>query len=186
MTFKYIVAVIAALVQIVLNQRNRGREHSSNDYLNVQVNRTINLSKSVIKVESRILTKSMKVDPIYSYRFPLLKNASRHLVNIAAKLQSAMAEEETIKLKISKQNSNDENFDFFEISFKSEPMNHEEERLLIITEEYFEKLQLLPKKISMKDDQLVVFKDTLNHLSYYQTNAQKVVVQLPYERTQIM
>ncbi len=65
-------------------------------------------------------------------------------------------------------------------------MNYEEERILIITEDYFERLELLPKKISIKEDQLVVFEDTINHVSFYQTNSQNVKVILPKERTEIM
>ena len=175
------------LISFVLSQRNRGREHTSNDYINIQVNRTVDLSASIVQIRSEILTKSMKVDPIYSYRVPILKNVSRYLVNLSAKLRSAANEEDHISLKISKQNSqSDTPFEFYEISFKSEPMNYEEERILIITEDYFERLELLPKKISIKEDQLVVFEDTINHVSFYQTNSQNVKVILPKERTEIM
>ena len=129
----------------------------------------------------------MKVDHIYSYKLPILKNSSKQLTNIAATLKSTSGDEEIVGLKVSKQSVAVEDvFDYYEISFKSEPMNHEEERILIITEDYFERLQMLPKKITLKEDQLVVFTDSVNHISFYQTNSQKTVVIVPHERTEIV
>jgi hypothetical protein len=37
----------------------------------------------------------------------------------------------------------------------------------------------------LKEAQLVVFTDSVNHISYYQTNEQSTVVLLPSERTDI-
>ncbi len=179
--------LLASIYNSVLSQKYRGREQLSTDFTNVQVNKTIDLTKLVIKIESIILIKSNRVEPIYSYRLPLLKNSSKYIVNLSAKLQSASDEEDLLKLKINKQNLNlEDNFDYYDVNFKSEPMNHEEERVLIIREEYFEKLDLLPKKISIKQDQLVVYEDTINHLSFYNTNKQSIVVKLPNERTELM
>jgi hypothetical protein len=175
------------IIEIIKSQRNRGREQTSNDYINLMVNRTIDLSNSITHITTQIIIKSMKVDPIYSYRLPLLKNSSRQLINLNARLKSTSENEEVISLKVSKQNQQltDDHFDYYEINFKSEPMNYEEERILIITEDYFERLNLLPKKITLKEAQLVVFTDSVNHISYYQTNEQSTVVLLPSERTDI-
>jgi len=90
-------------------------------------------------------------------------------------------------LKISKQSYvNDENFDFYEINFKNEPINHEEERIIIIVEDYYERLDMLPKKITLREDQYVVFKDTINHVSFYQTNYQNTKILLRKEKTEVM
>jgi hypothetical protein len=187
MNIKSFFAVVSFLISMVMTQRTRGREHTSNDYVNLQINRTVDLSASIIQIRSEILIKSLKVDPIYSYRVPILRNASRYLVNFSAKLRSAAQEDEVISLKVVKQiYQSDSPFEFYEVNFKSEPMNYEEERVLILTEDYFGRLEMLPKKISIKEDQLVVFEDTINHVSFYQTLAQRVKVILPRERTEIM
>lgn len=175
------------LSQIIYSQRNRGREHTSNDYINLSVNRTIDLRNSVISIKNKILLKSLKVDPIYSYRYTVLKNNSKSLINIQATLVNPLNEGEDIKLKISKQSYfNDENFDFYEINFKNEPVNHEEERYITVVEDYYERLDMLPKKIMLREDQLVLFKDTINLVSFYQTNYQTTKVLLKKEKTEVM
>jgi hypothetical protein len=182
-----ILTLLFIVVDIIVSKKNRGREHSFNDYINLQVNRTIDLSESIIHFRSQILIKSMKVDPIYSYKLPILKNNSKYLINLEAKLKSPSGDEEIISLKVTKQTYPlEKNYDYYEINFKSEPMNYEEERILIISEDYFERLNLLPKKIHLKDDQLVVFTDSVNLISFYQTNTQKTTVILPHERTEVV
>jgi hypothetical protein len=179
------ILLLIAFIKVILSQRNR--EHMSTDYANLSVNRTIDLTSNIVRIETHILIKSMKVDPIYSYRLPLLKNSTRNLINIDARFES-QTDNEVIKLKLSKEHNkqNEETFDFYEISFKSEPMNHEEERMLVITEDYFERLELLPKKIALKDDQYVLFKDSVNHISFYPTTQQYVKVKLADPKTQVM
>jgi len=188
MNTKFCFAILLAyILDVIYSQRSRGREHTSNDYVNLSINRTIDLSNSITHITSHILIKSMKVDPIYSYRLPLLKNSSRALVNLAAKLKSASGDEEVISLKVTKQSLPVEDiYDYYEVNFQSEPMNYEEERVLIINEDYFERLEMLPKKITLKDDQLVVFTDSMNHVSFYQTNTQMTTVILPRERTEVV
>ena len=179
--------LVFLLTQIISSQRSRGREHTSNDYINLAVNRTIDLRYSVISINTRILTKSLKVDPIYSYRLPILKNNTKSLISISAKLANTQNENEDITLKITKQSYvNDENFEFYEINFKNEPINYEEERYIVINEDYYERLDLFPKKINLKEDQLVVFKDTINHVAFYQTNNQTTNVVLKREKTEVM
>ncbi len=171
---------------VVYSQRSRGREHTSNDYINLSVNRTIDLQNSVISIKTKILLKSLKVDPIYSYRYTLLKNNSRSLINIEATLINPLDVGEDIKLKISRQSYvTDENFDFYEINFKNEPINYEEERYITVVENFYERLDMLPKKITLREDQLAVFKDTVNHVSFYQTHSQRTEVVLKEEKTQV-
>ena len=175
------------LANLIATQRSRGREHSSNDYINLSVNRTIYLKNSVTIVESYLLIKSLKVDPLYSYRFALLKNNSKSLINISAKLIILQNDNEEIKLKMSKQSYvSDENFDFYEINFKNEPINYEEERYLLIVEDYYGRLDMLPKKIALRDNQYAVFKDTINQVSFYQTNEQIIDIMLKKDNTEVV
>jgi hypothetical protein len=188
MNIKYSILFLSLyLLELIMSQNNRGKEHTSNDYLNLEVNRTIDLSNSIMHITSRILIKSMKVDPIFLYRFPILKNSTKHLINVGAKLKSSSGDDEVLNLKVTKQSLPADNiFDYYEVNFKSEPMNYEEERILIINEDYYERLSLLPKKISIKDDQLVVLTDSVNHISFYHTKSHNTVVYLPHERTEIV
>jgi oligosaccharyltransferase complex subunit alpha (ribophorin I) len=65
-------------------------------------------------------------------------------------------------------------------------MNNEEERILIIREDYFGKLQMLPKKITIKEDQLVLFEDTQNIFSLYKTLEQELEIKLPSDKTRVI
>ena len=172
--------------QLIQTQRGRGKEHSSNDYINLNVNRTIELDRNIITITTKLIIKLMKIDPVYSYKFPIMKNSSKYLINLAANMKSTDEEESAISLKISKIIKPTDEFDFYEINFRNEPMNYEEERLLIIKEHYFEKLELLPRKISLKQDQLVLLFDSVNHISFYTTNSQKVRVVLPHQNSKII
>jgi hypothetical protein len=180
-----ILLLIVYLIHITNSQRQR--EHMPTDYTNQQVNRTIDLTSNIIRIETHILIKSMKVDPIHTYRLPLLKNNTKNLIHIDARFE-AQTDNEVIKLKITKEHgkTGEDKFDFYEISFKSESMNFEEERMLIITEDYFERLEMLPKKIALKDDQFVLFKDTINHVSFYPTLHQYVKVRLLDPKVQVV
>lgn len=187
MNHKLSLVFILSLINLSQTQRNRGNDHNSNDYTNLSITRKIDLTQKILTITTTILAKSTKVDPIYSYRFPLLKNSTSTMVNIAAKMHSPANEEETIPLKINKAYSNqDDLFDYYEMNFRSEPMNYEEERVIVINEHYSEKLQMLPKMIGLKDDQLVLFIDTINHISYYNTLNHTTIVALPNEGTQLM
>lgn len=175
------------LADLFLSQRSRGREHNSNDFINISVNRTIYLKLSVTIVESYLQIKSLKVDPLYSYRYAVLKNNSKYLINISAKLINVQNENEEIKLKMSKQSYvSDDTFDYYEINFKNEPINYEEERYLYVEENYYEKLEMLPKKITLRDNQYAVFRDSINQVSFYQTNNQIIDVMLRREKTEVM
>ena len=182
-----ILLILSTIIYSVITQKSRVKEPLSTDFVNLKVGRTIDLTKLVIKIETRVLIKSNKVDPLSSYRFPLLRNSSRHLIGIHAEMKSSNEENDLLTPKISKKNSNvDNEYDYYNVDFNSEPMNYEEERVLTITEEYSERLELLPKKMTIKENQLVVFSDSINFLSFYSTNNQKTVVKLPFENTELM
>ena len=154
----------------VFSQNRRGTEFSPKDFVNTDVKRTIDLKNSIIKIETTLMIKSLRVDPTFTYRFPLLKNNTQNLVYIKAVLKSNDGREEVSGIKINRLTRIlDETFDFYEINFKNEPMNNEEERLLVIQEDYFGRLEMLPKKITLKEDQYVVFQDTQNFVSVYHT-----------------
>jgi len=182
-----ILLILCSVIYSVITQKYRGKEPASTDFVNLQAGRTIDLTKLVIKIETRLLIKSNKVDTISSYKFPLLKNSSRHLIDIHAQMKSSEEESDILTPRISKVNSNiDDEYDYYNIDFNSEPMNYEEVRVLTIIQEYSERLELLPKKMTIKENQLVVFSDTINFLSFYTTNNQKTLVKLPFENTELM
>jgi oligosaccharyltransferase complex subunit alpha (ribophorin I) len=177
--------LLAIIYSYISTQQSRGRENSSGDYVNLNINRTIDLADNVIKVETKILIKSLRIDPIYTYKFPIIKNNTKSLVLLKATIMST-GENENITLKISPLREKNNDFEFYEFNFKSEPMNNEEERFLLITEHYAEKLEMLPKKISLIMDQLVVFSDSANHVSFYSTNTQQTNVLLPSPKTDVI
>ena len=162
-----------------------GMNHLNTDFENIQVNRTIDLNNHIVKVESRILVKNNKIDPANSYRLPLLKNITKNLLYLEAKM-SAVEEETEITLKIHKQHKTNEDFVYYDLSFRSEPMNNEEERIIIISEYYSDQFELLPKEIYLTDNQYVVFHSTKNFISFYKTKQQTTRVSLPIEKNKIL
>jgi len=180
-----IIFILSLLYSFIYSQKKGGRENSSGDYVNLNIVRNIDLTNNIIKVETKILIKSLRIDPIYTYKLPIIKNNTRSLVLLKASVMST-GDHENITLKISPLREKSSDFEFYEFNFKTEPMNHEEERYLLITEHYSEKLEMLPKKISLTQDQLVVFSDSINHVSFYPTNTQQTIVNLPSEKTDVI
>jgi oligosaccharyltransferase complex subunit alpha (ribophorin I) len=128
----------------------------------------------------------MKIDPVNTYRFTLLKNQTKNLLHVEAKMLAILEEETSIDLKIHKQLKSNDDFAFYDMSFRSEPMNHEEERILIVTEYYTNQYELLPKKITLLEDQYVVFQNTQNYISFYNTLTQKTKVKLPVNKSKVI
>ena len=178
---KSIAILSFLLLNIVLTRGSN--DYSMTDFENLSAKRSISLKNKIIRVENEVLIKSTKVDPLYSYRYILNKNASQSLIHLSAKMSPE--NQEPIELEI-KKNSEDADYIYYDISLKDFPMNYEEERTLVVKEDYFEKLQFYPKKIQIKDDQYALYKDSLNYLSAYQTNQQETVVTLPNEKTSIV
>src|SRR5690242_18215833 len=114
------------LLNLVTSQYQR-KELSSNDIINDKVNRTIDISRTIIKVKTEVLIRSNKNDALNAYRHLIHKNSSLSLVHIEAQLKST-SEDEIIQLKIS--NKHGDTYDYYDLTFYSEPMNYEEERLL--------------------------------------------------------
>lgn len=167
----------------VLSQYSR-KELTSNDIINEKVNRTIDLTENIITVKTEVLIKSNKNDALTAYRHLILKNNSLSLIHISAELKSTSGEE-SINLKIIEKSSDSKLFNFYDLTFNTEPMNYEEERVLVLNEHYFGRLDLLPKAIDIKGDQNVVLSDSINFVSFYMTMDQ--VSTLKFEkRTKFM
>jgi len=172
---------------IIILSQNRRTEFSANDFVNSDVRKSIDLTNTIIKIETVLTIKCQRVDPIFTYRFPLLKNNSQSLVHLKATLKSVDGREEVSGVKVNKLNRiSDTTYDFYEVNFKNEPMNNEEERILVIEEDYSGRLEMLPKRITLKEDQLVVYSDTQNYLSVYTTKEQRTEVILPNDSTEVL
>lgn len=182
----YISFIVFFLINIIKNVISSNYVQSEKDFINTDVVRTIDLRNLIVKITTKIFVKNMKVEPISQYRMVLLKNCTRSLLNIEAKMSLSEEDTESIRLKVNKQHKSSDEFVFFDLSFRSEPMNHEEERVITITEYYSDQYELLPKKIYLTENQFVVYKSTKNYVSFYSTNKQKTKVKLPVEYNKII
>ena len=177
------LSILAFIINLSIIISYRGIEHRSEDFVNTRVDRKINLSQNVMTIANKINFKSNKPDAAYAYRYAILKNNTKSLIYIDAVLRSTG--EGDITLKLDKVKGNDQ-FDYYDISFKNYPLNQEEERSILVTERYFEKLQPLPKKITLKEDQLVLFEDSINLVSLYETETQATNVEFLNDKINIM
>lgn len=145
--------------------------------INKSIEKKVNLSTNIIKIETRIIIKNNEIDPVDLYKFPILRNNSKNLLHFEANMLS-FDEETSIPVKILRNKPNEnQSFQYisYEISFNKDPMNYDEERILIIIEYYTNKFQLLPKAISILDNQSVLFEDSTNSVSFYKTSSQKTI-----------
>ena len=133
---KSISILFFLLLSIVLTKG--ANDYSMNDFENLNVKRSINLKNKIIRVENEVLIKSTKVDPIYSYRYILNKNASQSLIHLSAKM--SLENQEPIDLEI-KKSSEDADYIYYDISLKNFPMNYAEERTIVAKEAYSKKTQ---------------------------------------------
>lgn len=177
---------IATFLYSIYQSTQSKQVFTSEDFQNIQVNRTIDLTNHIIKIKTKILIKNNKIDPVNTYRLPLLKNQTSNLLQLEASMSALLEEDSTINLKIHKQQKANNDFTFYDLSFRSEPMNYEEERLLVITEYYANQFDLLPKKIYLTEDQYVVFTNTQNFVSYYATATQRTKIKLPVEKSKFI
>lgn len=174
------------LFNIIYSQSTQVGDYSMADFTNLKAERTINLKNKIIQVTNKVIIKSARIDPIYSYRYILTKNASNSLIHLSVEMTSESNKDERVEdLKIIKV-AEDSDFIYYDITFKKFPMNNEEERILTVKEDYFERLQFYPKKIHLREDQYALYTDTLNYLSAYPTNKQDITVILPNEKTSLV
>eukprot|EP00340_Litonotus_pictus_P001748 CAMPEP_0170516410 /NCGR_PEP_ID=MMETSP0209-20121228/2625_1 /TAXON_ID=665100 ORGANISM="Litonotus pictus, Strain P1" /NCGR_SAMPLE_ID=MMETSP0209 /ASSEMBLY_ACC=CAM_ASM_000301 /LENGTH=425 /DNA_ID=CAMNT_0010801277 /DNA_START=227 /DNA_END=1501 /DNA_ORIENTATION=+ len=110
---------------------------------------------------------------------------TKNLLHLEAKM-TAMEEETSINLKIHRQQKTDQDFHFYDFTFRSEPMNYEEERLIVITEYYSNQFDLLPKKIALIEDQFVTVDNTQNLISFYETQQQRTKIKLPVSKNKVL
>lgn len=181
-----LLSILLFLIPIIVKGYQKESNHQSTDFTNQKVNRIVKLQGNIVRITNEIVIKSEKIDPSYSYKFPILKNHSDYLIYLNVKIKSDFENEEVSNIKLKQINSDNDMFNFYEIGFKSEPMNNEEERIVIIEEHYFKKHELLPKKIGLKEDQLLVMQDTVNHISFYPSKTQHVEFHLHAETANIM
>jgi len=132
---------------------------TSDKFINEEVTRKINLKNKILYFQTNIQIQNKHTSPLNSYTYLLSKNNSQHLIHFSVKLNG--------KNCITKQKDEDSNYIYYTISF--DPIDKDETKTLSITEHYFESLSFLPKKITIKEDQLSLFQDTGNLPSIYET-----------------
>ena len=181
-----LISILLGVIAIVTSQRGKGQSFSSNDFQNLNVNRTIDLTNQIVTIKTKVLIRNMKIDPIDTYRLTLLKNYTSNLLHLEAKMTSTEEESTIIKLKIHKQQRTNEEFVYYDLTFRGEQMNFEEERVLVITEYYSEQFELLPRQIALLDDQYAVYNGLSNYISFYETKTQVTKVKLPVTKNQIL
>lgn len=184
----YLIAcasIFLMLFESIVSKYQRSNAIASGDFTNLQVNRTIELTSNIIKISTSILIRNNLVDPADVYRLPLLKNSTRSMLHFEAKMHF-IEEDSSFKLKVHKQLKSDEDFIFYDLTFRSDPMNNEEERIIEIIEYYFGQYELLPKKITLLEDQFFRYEGIYNYLSFYLTNSQITRVKLPVKKNDIL
>ncbi len=142
---------------------------TSDKFINEEVTRKINLKNKILYFQTNIQIQNKHTSPLNSYTYLLSKNNSQHLIHFSVKLNG--------KNCITKQKDEDSNYIYYTISF--DPIDKDETKTLSITEHYFESLSFLPKKITIKEDQLSLFQDTGNLPSIYETKKTITTITLP-------
>ena len=144
-------------------------QKTSDKFLNEEVTREINLKNRILYYKTNIQIQNKHTSQLNSYIYLLSKNNSQHLIHFSIKLNG--------KNCIKKQTDEDENYIYYTITF--DPIKSEESKTLSIIEHYFESLSFLPKKITIKENQLSLFQDTGNVPSIYETKKTKTTITLP-------
>jgi hypothetical protein len=160
------------------------KEINNNDIINLKMTRSIDISKNIIKIANEVLIKSNKNDVLSTYRLPLARSENKFRLHLNAYMKSTH-EDEQIDLKMQHSNS-DADYDYWDLNFYSDPMNFEEERILIIDEHLYGNMQMLPREITLLDNQNSLLNMSLNLISFYATNKMEVKVKLPNMGTKLM
>lgn len=143
---------------------------NSNDFVNEDIKRKIDLKNNIIYIENEIKVNANRDEDTYRYVIP--KNNTYSLIRISAKSSRNQ------QLKIEKI-IGDSNYDYYEVKLQGSNQ-------FTVYEDYFEKLQFKPKNIGLKEEQLELFKDTVNMVSAYLTKKQTTTVYLPKEGTRLV
>jgi oligosaccharyltransferase complex subunit alpha (ribophorin I) len=143
---------------------------TSDKFINEEVTREINLKNKILFFKTNIQIKNKHTSSLNSYTYLLSKNNSEHLIYFSVKLNGKSCTTKQPEVE-------DPNYIYVTISF--DPINKGETKTLTITEHYFESLSFLPKKITIKEDQLSLFQDTGNIPSIYETKSTKTTITLP-------
>ena len=143
---------------------------SSNDNIeNEEVTRTIDLRNRIIHIKSEIQIQNKSPEPLSNYIYLIPKNSSNYLVYFSSKLNGKICNQ--------KEYNEDSDFIYYKLTF--DPIQPQSKKTLTIIEHYFEKLEFLPKKITIKEDQLSLFKDNGNIPSIYPTLRTKTTIYIP-------
>ena len=157
-------------ILLLLNFIFISTQTTSDKFINEEVTREINLKNKILFFKTNVQIKNKHTSSLNSYTYLLSKNNSEHLIYFSVKLNG--------KICTTKQSEvEDPNYIYITISF--DPINKGETKTLTITEHYFESLSFLPKKITIKEDQLSLFQDTGNIPSIYETKSTKTTITLP-------
>ena len=160
---------IRNILLLLINLIFISSQKTSDKFLNEEVTREINLKNRILYYKTNIQIQNKHTSQLNSYIYLLSKNNSQHLIHFSIKLNG--------KNCIKKQTDEDENYIYYTITF--DPIKSEESKTLSIIEHYFESLSFLPKKITIKENQLSLFQDTGNVPSIYETKKTKTTITLP-------
>lgn len=152
---------------------------STNDFYNLELHRSIDLSNHIVKIETYIVIKNNQISPIDFYRLPLMKNLTNNLLHIEVSMSAVEDSDEEIKISKHKQQQANNNYTYYDITFRGDPMNNQEERILKIKEYYSNQYEMLPKNIYLTDNQYVVYNGYVNSVAFYKTGKQITTIILP-------
>ena len=134
--------------------------------INLNVERIINLINEVTYIEINITIKNTDLDSIDNYDYIIFKNYSKFLLTINVESDNYNPEIKKVK--------ENEIYEYYKITF--EPIKQNEEITIKVNEHYFNSIKFLPEKITLKQDQKMLYKQTLNFLSSYLTKEQKTEI----------
>ena len=143
---------------------------NENDFVNEKIKRTIDISKNIITIENEITIIKTSNTDVYRYLIP--KNNTNFLLRVTANSK-------TIKKLDIKKIYSEKDYDIYEIQLQGSSE-------ITIHEDFFEKIEFLPKNILINENQLELFRDFINLLSCYLTKSQTTTIILPSENTRIL
>lgn len=161
---------------------------NSDDITNISIERSLDLRNNLMEASTKIKIKANNYNPIDVYRYLLMRNTTNNLLHIEAymiinddSLDYDYDSSSLIKLNLTHVNHmpSIDHLSFIDISFKNDPLNYNEERLILILEYYQYQLDLLPKEILLVESQYALYHGTYNLVSNYPSLSQSTSFELP-------
>lgn len=118
---------------------------NSDDITNISIERSLDLRNNLMEASTKIKIKANNYNPIDVYRYLLMRNTTNNLLHIEAymiinddSLDYDFDSSSLIKLNLTHVNHmpSIDHLSFIDISFKNDPLNYNEERLILILEYY--------------------------------------------------